>query len=76
MSLNIPCPNCGPRPYTEFNFGGELRALDDGDPERDFARVWLRQNTAGLQAERWFHGSGCRRWVTVRRDTVSNSIET
>jgi sarcosine oxidase delta subunit len=25
LALKIPCPNCGPRPYTEFSFGGEVR---------------------------------------------------
>ncbi len=75
MSLNIPCVNCGPRPYTEFTFGGELRPLDAGDADRDFARVYLRENAPGPQAERWFHARGCRRWSTITRDTVTNRIE-
>jgi len=76
MSLKVPCVNCGPRPHTEFTFGGELRPLDDGDVGRDFARVYLRENAAGAQAERWFHLKGCRRWSTITRDTVTNRIET
>jgi len=75
MSLNIPCVNCGPRPYTEFTFGGELRPLDAGHTDRDFARVYLRENAPGPQAERWFHAYGCRRWSTITRDTVTNRIE-
>jgi sarcosine oxidase subunit delta len=75
MSLNIPCVNCGLRPYTEFTFGGELRPLDAGDPDRDFARVYLRENAPGPQAERWFHAYGCRRWSTITRDTLTNRIE-
>ena len=75
MSLRVPCPNCGLRPYEEFTFGGELRALASSDPQSDFARVYLRENAAGPQEERWFHAFGCRRWVSVTRDTVTNRID-
>lgn len=75
MALNITCPHCGERPSTEFTFGGELRPTESPDPEADFARVYLRENTAGIQEERWFHLYGCRRWLTLRRDTVANRIE-
>jgi sarcosine oxidase subunit delta len=74
VSLIVPCPRCGPRPYTEFAFGGELRDLEAPDAEADFRRVYLRDNVAGLQVERWFHARGCMRWLTVRRDTVANRI--
>ena len=76
MGLKIPCPNCGLRPYTEYTFGGELRPLDAaGDREADFRRVYLRENAPGPQRERWFHAYGCRRWLTLRRDTVNNRID-
>ena len=78
MALIIPCPHCGPRPYTEFWCSGEL---PDGDPpaepgdlEADYARVWLRRNVAGEQRERWYHHAGCRRWCTLIRHTVTNAI--
>jgi heterotetrameric sarcosine oxidase delta subunit len=74
VSLRLPCPWCGDRPFTEFTFGGELRPVDAVDPEADFARVYLRANVAGVQDERWFHAMGCRRWLTLRRDTVTNRI--
>ena len=74
MGIEIPCPNCGLREYTEFTFGGELRDLESSDPEDDFRRVFLRENLAGVQTERWFHTYGCRRWLTLRRDTVANRI--
>jgi heterotetrameric sarcosine oxidase delta subunit len=74
LSMMIPCPRCGARPYTEFTFGGELRDLDATDADADYRRVFLRENVAGVQAERWFHARGCARWVTVRRDTVANRI--
>jgi heterotetrameric sarcosine oxidase delta subunit len=76
VALRINCLNCGSRPYTEFWFGGEVVA--SGDPaeglQDDYARVWLKQNTAGRQLERWFHYAGCRRWMTVERDTLTNVI--
>jgi heterotetrameric sarcosine oxidase delta subunit len=74
VALQIPCPNCGPRPYTEFAFGGEERPTTSPDPESDFARVFLPSNTAGPQRERWFHALGCRAWFTVVRDTTTNRI--
>jgi heterotetrameric sarcosine oxidase delta subunit len=73
--LLVPCPTCGERPSTEFTFGGELRPLDAADPEADVARVFLRANVAGIQEERWFHTLGCRRWLTLRRDTRTDGIE-
>lgn len=75
MSLLVTCPSCGERPYTEFAFGGEVRDVSSPDVTSDFARVYLRENTAGVQEERWFHLLGCRRWVTLRRDTTSNRFE-
>jgi heterotetrameric sarcosine oxidase delta subunit len=96
MALLITCPNCGPRPYTEFWCAGEQSpASPEGpalagslvDPMADasgpdaaraavveFRRVWYRRNVAGLQLERWFHVAGCRRWLTLRRDTRTNTV--
>lgn len=74
MALEIPCSNCGLRPYTEFAFGGELRPTRADSPEEDFARVFLPSNVQGVQRERWFHLFGCRRWTTLARDTTSNRI--
>ena len=74
VGLMIACPRCGPREYTEFTFGGELRELESPDPESDFRRVYLRENAPGPQPERWFHACGCRRWLTSIRDTERNVI--
>ena len=75
--LWLPCPRCGPRPIEEFTFGGELRHVPDWitDPdERDFDEVWIFENPDGIATERWFHSAGCRRWLTVRRDTSSDTV--
>jgi sarcosine oxidase subunit delta len=74
VALRIPCPHCGLRPYTEFSFGGELRPIDASGAEGDFARVFLPENAAGPQQERWFHAMGCRRWLTITRDTTRNEV--
>ncbi len=75
MGLKIPCPHCGPRPFLEFAFGGEVRGDRSPGPEEVFRRVYLRTNAPGPQRERWFHAFGCRRWLVVRRDTVTNRID-
>ena len=75
--LWLPCPRCGPRPIEEFTFGGERRPAPDWitDPdERDFDEVWVFENPDGPTTERWFHSAGCRRWLTVRRDTSTDTV--
>ena len=42
--------------------------------DANFARVWLRANTCGVQRERWFHHAGCRRWHTTERNTLTNEL--
>ena len=74
MALEIPCPWCGHRPYTEFTFGGEVRPVEAADVEEDFARVYLPENPAGPQEERWFHALGCGTWFSLTRDTTTNGI--
>jgi heterotetrameric sarcosine oxidase delta subunit len=75
MGFLLDCPNCGRRSYTEFWFGGEaVDDLDTVDVERSYEQVWMRANVAGAQIERWYHFGGCRRWLTVTRDTTSNEL--
>ena len=73
----LDCPRCGRRPLDEFTFGGERRGVPDWltDPDdRDFDEVWVFENPAGVATERWFHAAGCRRWLTVRRDTAVDRV--
>lgn len=75
MGFKLTCPNCGSRAYEEFWFGGENRPYDpSATDEEDYRHTWLRANVAGPQQERWFHYGGCRRWMTVVRDTRDNAI--
>ena len=73
----LDCPNCGRRPIEEFTFGGERPTVPDRitDPlERDVDYAWMHDNLSGLTTERWFHAAGCRRWLTVRRNTTIDAV--
>jgi sarcosine oxidase, subunit delta len=75
--LWIPCPTCGERPVEEFRFGGEIPNVPNhvvGDDERNVDYVWFYNNPEGPSTERWFHDFGCRRWMTVRRDTGADRV--
>ena len=72
----IPCPHCGPRAVTEFVYG-EVPDVPDtiiDEDARDLDRSFMRKNSEGPQVERWFHTFGCRRWVTVQRDTRTDEV--
>ena len=75
--LVIICPHCGPRDSDEFTFGGETPPRPDvGEtgPGEWRSYLYMRNNVAGPVIERWFHVSGCRRFLSVERDTISNEI--
>ena len=73
MNIPIPCPHCGLRPIQEF-IHGEIPVVPDSITEeesRDLDRAFMRENREGVITERWFHTFGCRRWLTLERDTRS-----
>jgi sarcosine oxidase subunit delta len=75
--LLIPCPWCGARAQSEFNYGGDAtlkRPAPDAPVEAWTAFVYQRDNPAGPHDELWFHGAGCRQWFRVRRDTRTHEI--
>jgi len=77
--LWITCPICGARPVDEYRYGGELPTVPDDvtDPAaRNVDYVWFFDNIEGLTTERWFHHGGCRRWLTLQRDTRNDTILT
>ena len=79
--LLIPCPWCGPREETEFRYGAQADVAYPAEPESLTDEEWsaylfVRANPEGELRERWFHTAGCRRWLTVTRDTVTNEITT
>ena len=73
----LPCPYCGPRDVTEFTYGGDANArqpADDAPVEEWSAYVYLRENPRGPHDELWQHSAGCRRWIRVRRNTLTHDV--
>lgn len=76
MSLQIICPTCGRRPVEEYIYG-EIPVVPDvivDADARDVDRGFMHSNPEGPLTERWFHVYGCRRWITVRRDTRTDQM--
>ena len=77
--MRVHCPFCGERDAGEFTFAGDA-SVDRPDPvapgaeARFFDAVYLRDNPAGRYEELWYHGSGCRSWLRVTRDTRTHEV--
>lgn len=76
--LYIPCPYCGKRDEVEFICGGEdiARPQDlDNLTDAEWADyLFSRRNIRGEHKELWYHSSGCRKWFSLVRDTVTYKI--
>lgn len=75
--LVILCPNCGPRNSDEFAFQGEVRPrpdVNETDPVGWRRYLYMRSNASDWVSERWFHVSGCRRYLMLERHTATNEI--
>lgn len=73
----IPCPYCGPRDVTEFSYGGDAdvrQPLADASEAEWAAYLYLRDNPCGAHEEFWQHSAGCRRWICVRRNTLTHDV--
>ena len=73
----LPCPWCGMRSAGEFRFGGATNPRPDPvttTPEQWRSYLYLQANPCGWSEESWYHGSGCRRYFTIERDTLSNEV--
>lgn len=73
--LLIECPWCGPRPESDFTYGGEAHIARPSRPEERSDEEWgdylfMRKNPRGSHREQWCHSAGCRRWFNAERDTV------
>jgi sarcosine oxidase subunit delta len=79
VSMRIPCPFCGLRDHHEFTYLGDATLkrpeASSGNIESDFANyVYVRSNPEGWHTEFWYHASGCRSWIRVRRHTRTHEI--
>jgi heterotetrameric sarcosine oxidase delta subunit len=74
--LLIKCPHCGPRNSNEFTYNGEVipRPGMGVDPSMWRRYLYMKTNGAGWQSERWFHVSGCRRFLLIERNQDTNEI--
>ena len=77
----LHCPVCGTREEDEFVYGGDAAAIRPRDPHLLSDQTWtdfiyVRANPKGAHREFWYHGFGCRRWLTVERHTVTHQIGT
>lgn len=75
--FRLPCPHCGPRNRSEFRYAGERKSRPDPRATtpgewRDY--LYAQRNSAGWTTETWYHGAGCRRFMTVQRHRVTNEI--
>jgi sarcosine oxidase subunit delta len=77
--MRIPCPYCGERGSEEFAYLGDATVSRPGQIGAPMTAwmdyVYLRQNPAGDHRELWQHVHGCRRWIVVKRNTRSHSID-
>lgn len=74
--MRIPCPHCGPRAQSEFIYE---RTLDSVVPlnapsEEAMAKLFSRNNPRGVDDEIWRHTYGCRAWMVLTRNRVTNEI--
>lgn len=76
--LRIPCPHCGLRDYTEFQYAGDAskqRPAHGTDDRRAwYEYVFLFDNPKGAHLEYWQHVQGCRQWLVLERDTATNTV--
>jgi sarcosine oxidase subunit delta len=72
----LRCPLNGPRPVSEFAYGGEVRAMPDPETCSDAQwadYVFNRSGVPGVKREWWCHiASGY--WFIVDRDTVCDEV--
>jgi heterotetrameric sarcosine oxidase delta subunit len=75
--LLIPCPNCGERDESEFDYGG--RAINYPEleaPAGDWHRaLHLRDNQPDDIEELWYHAGGCECWIRLTRNLLNHEIK-
>jgi len=72
----IPCPINGPRPVSEFQYGGEVRAMPDPatcTDEQWADYVFNRNGAPGVKREWWCHIPS-NTWFIAERDTAADRV--
>jgi heterotetrameric sarcosine oxidase delta subunit len=74
----IPCPWCGPRAQTEFEYYCDASAVDlhfdEESTSEALARVFIRDDYIGFHNEIWQHVAGCRGWLCLERHNRTHEI--
>lgn len=73
----MPCPINGPRPVSEFAYGGEVREMPNPETATDHEwadYVFNRNGAPGIKKE-WWHHLPSGTWFIAERDTASDEIQ-
>lgn len=73
----MPCPINGPRPVSEFAYGGEVREMPNPETATDHEwadYVFNRNGAPGIKRE-WWHHLPSGTWFIAERDTASDEIQ-
>jgi heterotetrameric sarcosine oxidase delta subunit len=74
--LLIHCPHCGQRAQTEFVYERTVDSVVplDAGPDEAMETLFTRINPRGVDQEIWRHTYGCRAWMIITRNRVTNEI--
>ena len=74
--MQIACPHCGPRAQAEFVYERTVDSVVplNASPEDAMKALFTRNNPRGFDEEIWRHTFGCRAWIVIKRNRVSNEI--
>ncbi len=77
--MRLPCPFCGDRDVQEFACRGEAPGPRPNPAAPDAMAtftdwVYSRANPCGPTTEHWYHASGCRRWLAIKRDVRTHIV--
>jgi heterotetrameric sarcosine oxidase delta subunit len=75
--LLIPCPHCGERDESEFNYGGRVADFPElqADMSTWYRAIHLPDVNDPIVNEVWFHASGCECWIQVKRDIRTHEFQ-